>query len=59
MINHEDNRQYHLSCDQNRVEDRNEEEAHHPSEEGQYVFQSLEAIEIHIGLPRWDGFFLF
>ncbi len=31
----------HFPGDQNRAEDRYEEEAHNPNEEGQYVFQSF------------------
>ena len=54
-------RQCHFPGDQNRAEDRYKEKAHNPNEEGQYVFQSLipdEVVEIHVGLPRCDGFFL-
>ena len=37
----QDIRKCHFPGDQNRAEDRYEEEAHNPNEEGQYVFQSL------------------
>ena len=41
LINHQDIRQYRFPGDQNRAEDRYEEEAYNPNEEGQHVFQSL------------------
>ena len=41
LINHQDIRQCHFLGDQNRAEDRYEEEAYNPNEEGQHVFQSL------------------
>ena len=61
LIDHQDIRQCHFPGDQNRAEDRYEEETYNPNEEGQHVFQSLspdEVVEIHVDLPRWDGFFL-
>ena len=61
LINHQDIRQCHFPGDQNCAEDRYEEEACSRDEEGQYVYQSLspdEVVEIHVGLPRCDGFFL-
>ena len=41
LIDHQDIRQCHFPGDQNRAEDRYEEEAYNPNEEGQHVFQSL------------------
>ena len=41
LIEHQDIRQCHFPGDQNRAEDRYEEEAYNPNEEGQHVFQSL------------------
>ena len=41
LIEHQDIRQCHFPGDQNRDEDRYEEEAYNPNEEGQHVFQSL------------------
>ena len=41
LIDHQDIRQCHFPGDQNRAEDRYEEEAYNPNEEGQQVFQSL------------------
>ena len=41
IINHQDIRQCRFPGDQNRDEDRYEEEAYNPNEEGQHVFQSL------------------
>ena len=41
LIDHQDIRQCHFPGDQNRAEDRYEEEAYNPNEEGQQLFQSL------------------
>ena len=41
LIEHQDIRQCHFPGDQNRAEDRYEEEAYNPNQEGQHVFQSL------------------
>ena len=41
LLDHQDIRQCHFPGDQNRAEDRYEEEAYNPNEEGQHVFQSL------------------
>ena len=41
LIDHQDIRQRRFPGDQTRAEDRYEEEAYNPNEEGQHVFQSL------------------
>ena len=41
LIHRQNIRQCHFPDDQNRAEDRYEEEAYSPNEEGQHVFQSL------------------
>ena len=41
LTNHQDIRQCHFPGVQNRAEDRYEEEAHNPNEEGQHVFQAF------------------
>ena len=67
LINHQDIRQCHFPGDQNRAEDRYEEEAHNPKQRGRstvnmYFNRSSlspdQVVEIHVGLPRWNCFFL-